>query len=208
MSNPVDEYLEIAPDLEKTAGPGSYVKGVLSGAKGTFKDPTQVGNFLTQSAALAGAGMLVGAARKAYSAATKSSDFRAMLELNPDLNEHQEANPKRFNQYYNSLRNLNPTFAGDPVVAGNYMRKMVEEPLHAGGQLIHAYSATRPGGNPLQDLRTGLDITSRAAPMPQKSEDLRKAFRDKLDLEEGSPEADRTRSQYKSHLDQYIKSNA
>ena len=80
-----------------------------------------------------GAGSM--AAQKIWDAATKARDFRQMMAHNADLHEHHQRDPRTFNQLYTSLRTMNPTFAKDPIVAGTYMRQMVETPLNAGGIL-------------------------------------------------------------------------
>lgn len=139
MSNPLEDFLEdfgSTPTQEKTAFsfpsalksiPGRVGEGVLSGA----------------GAALAGA-MVAGvgvSAAKIYGAATKSRDFRRMMDHNPDLREHHERDPKTFNQMFSSLRTMNPSFSRDPIVSGTYMRRMTENPLTAGGILTETVSA-------------------------------------------------------------------
>jgi hypothetical protein len=82
------------------------------------------------SAAVTGVAM---GAQKAYQALTRERDMRNMLEANAELAEHHQSNPKGFNLAYNSLRAMNPEFAADPVIAGAYMRKAMENPGVAGG---------------------------------------------------------------------------
>jgi hypothetical protein len=84
------------------------------------------------------AGLSIGA-RQLYGAATKGRDFRKMIEFNPDLAEHHQRDPKTFNQLFSSLRSVNPAFSQDPVIAGTYMRRMVDSPA-AGGVLTDAVS--------------------------------------------------------------------
>jgi hypothetical protein len=45
-----------------------------------------------------------------------------------------------FNQMYSSLRRMNPAYARDPLVAGTYMRQMLDSPLSAGGLLTQTVS--------------------------------------------------------------------
>ena len=71
--------------------------------------------------------------QKLYDAATKTRDFKSMLEANPDLMQMQQEKPKQFNQMFTSLRTFTPEFSRDPVVAGTYMRQMMENPIGAGG---------------------------------------------------------------------------
>jgi len=112
--------------MKKSAGFGKVLGNALMGAGAT---------------AIVGAG---GAAAqlgmsKAYDAITKAQDFKLMLEHNPDLAEHHTNDPRTFNQLYSSLRTVNPAFAKDPIIAGTYMRRMVESPM-AGGVLTDAIS--------------------------------------------------------------------
>ena len=133
MSNPFEDFLEeYGPAEEKTAG-------FADSAKGFGRD---FGSALGFGAATAGAsGVIAGigvAAGKIYNAATKARDFRNMMSFNPDLQEHHDRDPRMFNQMFTSLRNMNPSYSKDPLVAGTYMRQMVESPLTAGGKLTDA----------------------------------------------------------------------
>jgi hypothetical protein len=158
MGNPVDEALEFGS--EKKAG---FLDAIGRGARGAFGGE-EIGRLAVQTGAVAGVGVLASAARKAYSAATKSMDYKAMLDMNPDLAEHAAANPKQFNQYYSSLRQLNPTFAADPVVSGSYLRKMCEFPSGAGNYLVEATGQVpRPNPSRIKDYATGLDVADRGS---------------------------------------------
>jgi hypothetical protein len=132
MSNPLVDFLEeYEPATEKVAfslgGFGKQVaEGAMSGVAAT-----------AAAAALAGTSY---AATQVYNAATKARDFRSMMSLNPDLHEHHQRDPRMFNQMFSSLREMNPTFSKDPLVAGTYMRRMVENPLTAGGILTESIS--------------------------------------------------------------------
>lgn len=181
MSNPVDAYLEHA--MEKKAGPGSFFGDVVRGASpGSAFGGHEVGKLLAQSAAVGGVGALVGAARKAYSAATKSRDYKMMIEVNPDLGELQASNPQQFNQFYSSLRSLNPTFASDPVVAGSYMRRMAEFPNNAGPILVETMGyAPKPSG--LRDYAAGLDIAQRAGRPPMSEKDQLQAEKLRMEID-------------------------
>jgi hypothetical protein len=108
---------------------------------------------LGAAGALAVGGAVVGAQRL-YEAATKARDFRAMLEANPDLVQKHEENPRLFNQMFTTLRSFNPSFSSDPVVAGGYIRKMVEEPTSAAGLVTDALSFRDKTRNPLVDQIT------------------------------------------------------
>lgn len=140
MKNALDTYFQ-----EKTAGfMGNVQQGVAQGMKNL---PGALGQAAVGAAAggavgLVGAG-LGAAASKIMDAVTKRHDFRQMLEYNPELQAHHETNPKFFNQVYSSLRTANPSFAGDPIIAGNYMRRMMDAPEGAGG-LLELARTNRP----------------------------------------------------------------
>lgn len=124
MKNPVEEYLE-----DKVAF--------------SFSQLGQSSSETAQKALLAGLGSAMAAgmglaAQKIYDAATKSRDFRTMLRENPDVAEHHETDPHRVNLYYSSLRTMNPEFSKDPVIAGTYMRRMLENQPTAGSVAAEA----------------------------------------------------------------------
>lgn len=169
MTNPAEEFLK-----EKRAFS-------LSGAAGTAKRVGQAVAPFGQAAGMAAAGGigaagfagLVGAAGKLFSAATKSRDFRAMLEANPDLREHQMADPAGFNRMYTSLHAMAPEFAREPMVAGYYMRQGMEAPLEGRGQIaVQALNAkkTQPMGPvsdmALQGYMKGMGGGGKEAPKP------------------------------------------
>ncbi len=126
MSNPLEDFLEEYGEKKASKEDylGSLGSGILHGLGG-----------------MAAAGVVGGvgaAASKIYRAATKARDFRSMLDFNQDLQEHHERDPRLFNQMFTSLRTMNPTFSSDPLVAGTYMRRMLESPSTAGGILTEA----------------------------------------------------------------------
>jgi hypothetical protein len=126
-------------DEEKTAG--------LMDLLGKAKEPAL--NAAAGAAGLGAAGAGVAAvsfgAQKLYDAITKRRDFRLMLEHNPDLHEHLERDPKFFNQAYSSLRSVNPQFSKEPLIAGNYMRQMMDAPMSAGGKIELALQGAHQG---------------------------------------------------------------
>ena len=147
MSNPLDEFLEDhgPAQTEKQAfNPDDFGKAMVGG--------------LGAGAATAVIGAGAMGAKALFNAATKSRNFRKMLEHTPDLHDHHQADPKRFNQMYSSLHTMNPNFAKDPIVAGTYMRQMVENPLTAGGILTQTVShrASFPSlmDNSAEDMRS------------------------------------------------------
>jgi hypothetical protein len=182
MSNPVDEYLESVEGFEKKAGPMDYAGRVMSGMRGAV-GAEQMGELLMHGGIIAGVGGLMGAARQAYNAATKSRDFKAMLDVYPDLAQHQADNPKMFNQHYSSLRRLNPTFAADPVVAGSYMRQMSEFPHNAGNVLVQSVGAApKLQGGGMKDLSTALEVATLARPPSEMDKMKVLEQRQKLEL--------------------------
>lgn len=128
MSNPIEDFLEEHGETKEAANPPpgfgqEFGKAVIGG--------------LGAGAATAAIGGMAMGARHLYQAATSSRDFRKMLSHNEDLKAHHEADPRRFNQLYSSLRTMNPGFAQDPIVSGTYMRQMLESPMNAGGILAN-----------------------------------------------------------------------
>lgn len=124
---PLDAYFRVKeaalprlpPGLGKRLGEGAMQAGVAAGG-----------------AALVAGGAF--AAEKAYDALTQGRDFRGMLAENPDIAEAHQENPKAVNRMYATLRTFNPAFSRDPLVAGSYVRQMLEDPLHAGGKVVDA----------------------------------------------------------------------
>lgn len=105
----------------------------------------------TMGGLTAGAAAVSFGAKKLYDAITKRRDFRTMLEHNPDLQEALDRDPKFFNQAYSSLRSVNSQFASEPLIAGNYMRQMMESPLSAGGKLELALQGAAHHHSPVLD---------------------------------------------------------
>lgn len=145
--NPIDEFLE-DHGSNKEASWGDVGKGGLS-ALGVGLG-TAVGG-----AVIAGGAMGL---QKLHDAATKSRDFRKMMEFGADLQDAHKQDPRMFNQMYSSLRNVNPAFAKDPLIAGNYMRKMLGSP-EAAGAFLEAAAGSVPGGYG----RTGQQIQESAS---------------------------------------------
>ena len=123
MKNPVEEFVEM-----------SKKANFLTDAAKKF--PQHMAHAATGAAAgavgLMGAG-LGAAVSGILDAATKGRDFRHMMEANEDLQMHHEQDPQRFNLMFNTLRNVNPEFSKDPLVAGSFMRRMIESPMGIGG---------------------------------------------------------------------------
>jgi hypothetical protein len=102
------------------------------------------------TAAVAGAVGLGGVAiSKLYDAATKSRDYRKMLAANPEVHAFAQENPNLANQFFTSLRDMNPEFSRDPLVAGHYMQMMAKDPHHAGGYVLQTVGDRRNFDQPL-----------------------------------------------------------
>ncbi len=152
-NNPVEEFLieKHAFGMDKLKAVGSKV-GPALGRVGE-----QAGN-----AALAGAGAaafagLTGAAGKLYDAATKSRDFSAMMEANPHLHDHLQADPAGFNRLFTSLRKFSPEFTKDPMVAGSLMSQGMEVDLQDRGDFVLKNQQRRvfPKSSPAADAAVG-----------------------------------------------------
>lgn len=132
--------------------------GVGQGLKNAFK-PGSVARDVAAHAAIATTITAVPvAATKIYNAITKQHSFNQMMEQNPDLHDIRAMEPKRFNNFYSSLHNMNPQHAQDPIVAGSYMRKMLAEPSNAGFAVSEGMrSTTEPRESFQEALHRGGD---------------------------------------------------
>ncbi len=153
--NPLDEALEAkeAAQLNLFGGNspvGNFARSVGRGFAGSGGD---VGKSLaTGAAATAGAAAIGGVAMGAHKlmdAVRKRHDFRQMMEVNADLAGAQEENPQFFNHAYTSLRSMVPSYARDPIIAGNLMRRMVDSPEGAGSILM---GVLKPHDTPRHDV--------------------------------------------------------
>ncbi len=138
--NPLEKYLAAKPG-EKTAGMMDMLQKAKTPAFNAAAGAAGMG------AATAGVAAVSFGAQHLYDAITKRTDFRTMLEHNPDLHEHLERDPKFFNQAYSSLRSVNMQFSKEPLIAGNYMRQMMEAPMSAGGKIELALQGAHQGGS-------------------------------------------------------------
>ena len=148
MSNPIDDYL----GMRKTAafgqgvlpGMGKYMSGIGGQvADSAVKSMGTGAGQLAVGAAAAGLGV---AGMKVWRALRKRSDFKNMLEQNPDLAEFQEADPAKFNAHYNSLRAMIPAYAEDPIISGSLMRSMSMNPGTAGKVLMEGLESRAKSG--------------------------------------------------------------
>ena len=139
--NPLDEYF-----MEKEAfNFGAAAQQAGQAAKGIAGSDVAKG-IATSVGAMALMGAGVPAAQKIWSAVTRRGDFKEMMNVNPDLREVQQEDPRFFNHAYNSLRKVNPTFGRDPIIAGSYMKKMMANKDAAG--LTLATSVKTPEAGP------------------------------------------------------------
>lgn len=136
MSNPIDDLLS---GMDKEAGQEStFFRQTIDAAKGGL-------GLGLASATMTGVAM---GAQHLYQAATKSRDFRTMLEHNQDLATHE--NPEAVSMAFTSLRKFAPEFSKDPLVAGTYVRRIAENPNGAGGVIGEALGHNR-GLHPMME---------------------------------------------------------
>jgi hypothetical protein len=143
--NPVEEFLAVSP---KTAGfPGALWKGlkfqnlepVMDVATGLAKKPTGLENFGTNlgsqmSVAAVLGGLTLGGEAAIRGARTminmgidkwkKPMEYKAMLDAHPEL-KHEDA--AKVQALYNSLRHMSPHMSKDPVIAGSFIRNLLNQ---------------------------------------------------------------------------------
>ena len=127
----------LARRLAKRASLRAAALGVKQGL-GDSVSPRGLGQAAGGALALFGAAQLAGAAQKTYLAIRKKNEFSQMMEADPELAQRQAEHPEHFARIYNSFRSMNPRFARDPIVAGNYMRQMSAEPERAGMMIVES----------------------------------------------------------------------
>jgi len=108
--------------MKKAMASWGRIGGALGGAaKATGK---YLGGVGAAAGTAALGGIAVALASDAYGAAkrglTKSRNYQAMLESNPDL---REIPADRVQRAFSTLHRMNPTFSGDPTVAGSFVRR-------------------------------------------------------------------------------------
>ncbi len=173
--NPVEEFL-----LEKKAFGAQDLRRMGAKAAPALRNVgAQAGN-----AALAGAGAAafagaVGAAGKLYAAATKTRDFNAMLESNPDLHYHLEQAPGGFNRLFTSLRTFSPEFTRDPLMAGNFMRRGMDSNVEDRGDIVTRALAARPRSNqhPAAEAAMGGFMKGVGSSAPEKKPQLQRQLK-------------------------------
>lgn len=140
--NPLDEYMEMKKEAFFGAAKQWLGRAITSKpAQDEFGKKFMGGLATAGGAAIVGAGAM--AVNKIRGSISRNNDFRAMMQADPELRDIQKERPQFFNQAYNSLRRVNPTFGSDPIIAGGYMRKMMANPDAAG--LTLAQTVKSPG---------------------------------------------------------------
>lgn len=164
MSNPVDDYLAGAAPMVKQAGPWGQLPlpgmGKLLRGSRTMED---LGSGALQAAGGLAVTGAVGAVAKVYQALRKKRDFDAMLDVNPQLAERQEEDPKRFNYQYNSMRAIAPQLAQDPVMASSIMLHMSSNP-EAAGRVLLEYARGAPAAPTVETGPKGVTFKGIRAP--------------------------------------------
>lgn len=133
--NPVEDFLS----LKKTAGFGdSLWKGIKFQGLEQAANPSGLDTFgnvlgsqLTAGAALGGITMggeaALGGLRKLIGMGVdkwkKPMEYKAMLDAHPELQQQDAA---KVQALYNSLRHMSPHMAKDPVIAGSFVRNLLE----------------------------------------------------------------------------------
>jgi hypothetical protein len=134
----------LVESIEKTAGMKvlrpwqEHAKGMMAG----------VGMMAAGGIALALAGDLYEAAKRGI---TRGRDYKKMLAANPDLDRPGKA--AKVQSSFRTLHRFNPDFAGDPNVAGSYVRQAIELP---GSELNTTQSLVKARA----DLKRSRDLPS------------------------------------------------
>ena len=130
--NPVENFLKEAGkwDAFKHGLTFGDVKDLGKGISGGERLSHQTGKMLSSGAlgtGLVGGAALVGrGAEDLYGAATSGmhhrAEHQAMMQAHPSL---QEEDPKEVEMVLKSIRNLSPSLAADPLVAGSLVRNIL-----------------------------------------------------------------------------------
>ena len=137
----------------------TYLLSKEAGWKDRFAQ--NVGDGVVQTAvglAMVGA---VPAVKGIYNAISRKKHFSDMMHQNSDLDEIRRDNPRQFNHHYSSLRNMNPTFASDPIVAGSYMRQMGMSPGTAGSVVVESLRSLPSSQNTMEIGFKDMGVTSK-----------------------------------------------
>jgi hypothetical protein len=108
--------------LEKTAGIGDFASSV--GKYMQQAAPAIVGGTLLTAGIAAGTGVLGQAYDSIKNSVTKARSYKDMLDKNPQLANY---NAEAVQGAFNTLHRFNPEYAGDPLVAGTFVRNAAEQ---------------------------------------------------------------------------------
>jgi hypothetical protein len=154
--NPIEEFLQEkqAFMMPPTAQPG--VSGAASDLGRMF-----LGGLGAGAATAAVAGAAIGA-KHIYQAATKSRDFKQMLEFDPELKQMHRENPKYINAGFSTLRRLNPEFSSDPMVSSAFVKNVAMGETAGAFNLAQEALRSRPDPSALEEAfvsgaRTGVE---------------------------------------------------
>jgi hypothetical protein len=136
--NPVEAFLQ-----EKTAGPASKAPGFFKSLLEGFRSGKPVldtapqrfgynlGGNLQTAAVVGSAGLALDAgirgARQMVNFGVdkvkKPMEYQAMIEAHPELRKEDAG---KVQALYNSLRHMSPHMAADPVIAGSFVRNLLD----------------------------------------------------------------------------------
>jgi hypothetical protein len=135
--NPLKVYFEkkasFGQELGQAAGEAFSAKNMAKGVVGAGAGALAAG-------AIAGIGA---GASALHDAITKSRDFKNMLAENEDVAKLHAEKPRELNRMFSTLRTFAPEFTRDPMVAGAYMRQMMDSPHGVGGFVSDALDSRR-----------------------------------------------------------------
>lgn len=139
--NPLEEFLVqaegIKEEKEKTAGfLGKIWEGLKHGTRDVGRGSdfaSRFGEALVPAMGVAAVGGTLAGGIEGYKAVkekfTKTRDYKNMLEANPELKKMDAASTQMI---YNSLRSTAPSLAGDPLVAGSFVRRVMDYGVESG----------------------------------------------------------------------------
>lgn len=140
--NPVEDFLKQAGFMDILRGIGRGISTSLEplahdaqmlGSERAGRLMGQVGAPALTAAGLAafsqGASKGLGALSNKF---TKARDYKAMIRANPSLNQ---ADASTTQMYFNSLRHVSPSLSKDPLVAGSFVRNMLEMQPESGAAI-------------------------------------------------------------------------
>jgi len=162
-----DQIVGELDHIIKTAISMSSVGGAIKSGFGKFMG-SKAGDAALYGATITGLGVAASLAGDLADAAhrgiTKSRNYKAMMEANPDL---KKEDPVAIQSHFNTLHRFNPEFSSDPNVAGSYVRSQSQFPegdlgsvqgLVSSRKAIKDARGARPlGGMPWQQTPSAAD---------------------------------------------------